>query len=171
MPTGGGAGKGIPAMTRPQAEEWAAHSTLPGYFYHGTSYDRASAIEKEGFDLAHGGESTGYGHGAVWLSEDPKFAKEFAVMGGADPEHMNGATLEAKVNVSNVANERVFERIAMEGENAGHEIGNPDAEEYLVEHAKAEGYDAIHIPGETIVFDPKDIAVIQDSKTGWANQT
>ena len=149
------------SMTREEADAWAADSVYKESLYHGTSSDGMMQIPQEGFDLDRIATGRAYGSG-VYTGTTYNTAAGFT-----SPNNV----LELKANVQNpfIHPGTSFEKVEKDAMNwysslpndkqlAGQYYGNVST--FYLQNL---GYDSISIPDFKyfIVFDPKDITVVQ----------
>lgn len=164
-----------PTMSRAEAKEWAANSKAPGIYYHGTSKDAAAQISENGFDTGKIGSSSGdygfYGAG-IYVTGSDFTAQRYTSSGDT------GHVLEMRVNTENpMPWEEARAYLTNNADADG--ISTKDLSEALTAEAKSRGYDSILVGQpiapeagqfvatsytEVVIFDPKQIVIIDDAE-------
>ncbi len=131
------------ALHRVEAEAWAADSTLPGPFYHGTTSGSArDAILASGFSDAETprvGNPLGAG---VYVTRNRRMALGYA----KDDE---SKVIEARVKVSRVASQADMMALNFRSRPADQDVGD-----FVTEQLRARGFEAVdyELLGEVVVF-------------------
>jgi hypothetical protein len=175
-----------PAMTRVEADAWAAGSSYVKPIFHATSRDAAASIRRDGFDLSHRRFGRVWGNG-IYATPEPRVASIYAGLHGAD-----AATLELRVNLSRVLSVRLVQAGGVDAlrqvltaipggyarfvdltiELSRMEPGSYARPEALTRTIVQAGYDALEIvevgfttvAGGTqlVVYDPQRVVVVDD---------
>jgi N-acetylglutamate synthase-like GNAT family acetyltransferase len=163
-----------PTMTEAEADAWSQGSALRGDYYHGTGltesghitdpaalYQRLTELKGDGFRLIEIDPKAGVGSGnmmgrGVYITPNQENAERY------------GAVLRIRINVKKAWTEKdagiswaqQYGKIQREAKKEGV-FSSLDPVERIAWWVKKHGYDAIENGFQTIVFDPRNIVIVE----------
>lgn len=151
-----------PVMSEEEADRWVQSSAIQMPLFHGTSRESLDDIHRNGFRIGSGETTGNYGFAGrgIYLASDRSGALMYSDFGGR-----SGKTLEVRVNVTNPMPDSELVKLFRDPDyiEARKADTTFDAgSTYIRDYAIAHGYDAVWDRKELVVFDPKNVVVVNN---------